>query len=69
MPKKPELGGFISAPGFDKKSTSEGANDPHMFAELLERTLKQPAPRTAISDSVLAPKPFNGTGAWLEYFE
>jgi hypothetical protein len=77
MPKKPDedLSGFMSVPVFDEKSTSEGAGfDPYMFAELLERALKQPAPHTAISDSVLAPKPFNGTAAedleaWLEYFE
>jgi hypothetical protein len=77
MPKKPDedLSGFMSVPVFDKKSTSEDAGfDPHMFAELLERMLKQPASRTAISESVSAPKPFNGTAAddpeaWLEYFE
>jgi hypothetical protein len=77
MSKKPDedLSRFMSLPVFDRKSTSEGAGfDPHMFAELLERMLKQPAPRTAISDSVLAPKPFNGTAAedpeaWLDYFE
>jgi hypothetical protein len=77
MSKKPdeELCGFISLPVFDRKSTLEGAGfDPHMFAELLKRTLKQHIPRTAISDSVLAPKTFNGTAAedpeaWLDYFE
>jgi hypothetical protein len=59
-----DLSGFMSVPVFDRKSTLEGAGfDPHMFAELLERTLKQPAPRTAISDSVLAPKTFSGTAA------
>jgi hypothetical protein len=77
MSKKPDedLSGFMSVPVFDRKSTSEGAGfDPHMFADLLERTLKQPIPRTAISDSVLPPKTFNGTAAgypeaWLDYFE
>jgi hypothetical protein len=77
MPKKPveDLGGFISASAFQEKHTSEGADiNPHNFSGLLERTLKQPAPRTAISDSVLAPKPFNGTAvedpeAWIEYCE
>jgi hypothetical protein len=75
--KKPEedSSGFISAPNFDRKSTpTEISFDPQAFAEILERTLKQPAPRTAISDSVLAPKTFNGTAAedpeaWLDYFE
>jgi hypothetical protein len=66
---------FVTVPLLNRKPTSEGASfDPHLFAEILERTLKQPAPRTAISDSVLAPKTFNGTTAedpeaWLDYFE
>jgi hypothetical protein len=75
--KKPEedSSGFITAPNFDRKSTpTEISFDPQAFAEILERTLKQPVPRTAISDSVLAPKTFNGTAAedpeaWLDYFE
>jgi hypothetical protein len=75
--RKPEEDsrGFVTVPLSDRKPTSEGASfDPHLFAEILERTLKQPAPRTAISDSVLAPKTFNGTTAedpeaWLDYFE
>jgi hypothetical protein len=72
--RKPEADsrGVVTVPLFDRKPTSEGASfDPHLFAEIFERTLKQPAPRTAISDSVLAPKTFNGTTAedpvaWLD---
>jgi hypothetical protein len=77
MARKPEedLSGLMTVPLFDRRPTSEGASfDPQLFAEILVRTLKQPAPRTAISDSVLAPKTFNGTAAedleaWLDYFE
>jgi hypothetical protein len=54
----------MTVPLFDRRPTSEGASfDPQLFAEILERTLKQPVPRTATSDSVLAPKTFNGTAA------
>ena len=77
MPRKPEedSSGFVKAPLFDRRPASEGISfDPQLFAEFLERTLKQPTPRTAISDSVLAPKTFNGIAAedpeaWLDYFE
>jgi hypothetical protein len=41
--------------------------------ELLEKTVNQPALRTVVSNSVLAPKPFSGAAsedpeALLEYF-
>jgi hypothetical protein len=75
--RKPEEDsrGFVTVPLSDRRPTSEGVSfDPQLFDEFLERTLKQPAPRTAISDSALAPKTFNGTAAedpeaWLDYFE